>query len=366
MSLRLTPDADAEDLRQVVRDFLAKHGDTEAVFRGIDHGWDPEVWRRFATELGVVGLDVPEEHGGAGATFREVAIVAEELGRSLVRLPWFSTAVLGIGVLLHGDAPDLLAELASGEVTATLAHLEGFDGWDPDGVRTVAEPDGSDGWRLSGAKTLVLEGATADVLFVVATVDGEPAIFLVDEGAAGLVRRPLPTLDPTRPLAELLLDGVPATLLVGGARAIVPEVLDRARAALAAEQVGGGAAALDMTVGYAAQRLQFGRPIATFQAIKHRCADMAVQVEAARSAALWATAAAAEAPGELPLAAATAALVCGEAYTWVAGETVQVHGGIGFTWEHPAHLHVRRAATGAALFGTAAAHRHALLHDLGV
>lgn len=369
MSLRLTPDADAEDLRQVVRDFLARHGDTEAVFRGVEHGWDREVWRRFATELGVVGLDVPEEHGGAGATFREVAVVAEELGRSLVRLPWFSTAVLGVGVLRHADAPDLLAELASGEVTATLAYLEGFDGWDPDAVRTVAEPDGpdgSDGWRLSGAKTLVLEGDTANVLLVVATVAGEPAIFLVDEGAAGLVRRPLPTLDPTRPLAELLFDGAPATLVVGGARAIVPKVLDRARAALAAEQVGGAAAALDMAVSYAAQRLQFGRPIATFQAIKHRCADMAVRVEAARSAALWAAAAAADAPDELPVAAATAALVCGEAYTWVAGETVQVHGGIGFTWEHPAHLHVRRAATGAALFGTAAASRDTLLHQLGV
>lgn len=366
MSLRLTPDADAEDLRQVVRDFLARHGDTEAVFCGLEHGWDAEVWRRFATELGVVGLDVPEEHGGAGATFREVAVVAEELGRSLVRLPWLSTAVLGVGVLLHADAPDLLAELASGEVTATLAHLEGFDGWDPDGVHTVAEPDGADGWRLSGAKTLVLEGDTASVLLVVAAVDGEPAIFLVDEGAAGLVRRSLPTLDPTRPLAELLFDGTPATLVAGGARAIVPKVLDRARAALAAEQVGGSAAALDMAVSYAAQRLQFGRPIATFQAIKHRCADMAVQVEAARSAALWAAAASADAPDELPVAAATAALVCGEAYTWVAGETVQVHGGIGFTWEHPAHLHVRRAATGAALFGTAAASRHTLLDQLGV
>ncbi|QJY47118.1 acyl-CoA dehydrogenase family protein [Pseudonocardia broussonetiae] len=367
MSLRLTPDADAEDLREVVRDFLARHGDTETVFRGIGSGgWDREAWRRFAGELGVVGLDVPEERGGAGATFREVAIVAEELGRSLVRLPWFSTAVLGIGVLLHGDAPDLLAELASGEVTATLAHLEGFDGWDPDTVRTVAEPDGADGWRLSGTKTLVVEGDTADVLFVVASIEGAPAIFVVDDGAEGLVRRPLPSLDPTRPLAELLLDGTPAALLVGGARSVVPKVLDRARAALAAEQVGGAAAALDMTVRYAGQRVQFGRPIATFQAVKHRCADMAVQVEAARSAAAWAAAAAADDVGELPVAAATAALVCGHAYTWVAGETVQVHGGIGFTWEHPAHLHVRRAATGAALFGTAATNRDAVLDHLGV
>jgi alkylation response protein AidB-like acyl-CoA dehydrogenase len=368
----LSPSADAEDLREVVRDFLTRHGSAEAVFREIagERGWDPAVWRRLAGELGVAALDVPESRGGAGATFREVAVVAEELGRSLLRLPWFATAVLGVGVLLHGDGSrdDLLELLAAGELTATLAHLEGFDGWDPDGLQTVAEEDGAGGWRLSGTKTLVVEGATADVLFVVAAVEGEPAIFVVGGHADGLVRRTLQGLDPTRPLAELTLDRTPATRLgpPGDARGVVAQVLDRARAALAAEQAGGAAAAMEMAVAHAAQRVQFGRPIATFQAVKHRCADMAVQVEAARSAALWAAAAAADDPDELAAAAATAAIVCGDAYSWVAAETVQVHGGIGFTWEHPAHLHVRRAAVDATLFGTRAAHRDTLLAAVGL
>ncbi|WP_431875758.1 acyl-CoA dehydrogenase family protein [Amycolatopsis sacchari] len=375
MTPRLNPDADIDDLRTVVRGFLDRYGDTATVFREMagDRGWDPRAWRSLAVEIGAAGLDVPEEAGGAGASFREVAVVAEELGRSLVRLPWFSTAVLGAGVLLHTDGaqdthPGLLGRLASGEVTATLAHLEGFDGWDPGAVRTVAEPDTAGGWLLSGTKTLVVEGATADVLFVVAAAEGETAVFAVDAGAAGLVRRTLPGLDPNRPLAELVLDRAPATRLGhdGDARDAIARVLDRATAALACEQAGGAAAAMDLSVAYAAQRMQFGRPIATFQAVKHRCADMAVRVEAARSAARWAAAAAAEDPGELPIAAATAAMVCGDAYTWVAAETVQVHGGLGFTWEHPAHLHVRRAATDAALSGGRAAHRDTLLAHLGV
>ncbi|MGI5128019.1 acyl-CoA dehydrogenase family protein [Pseudonocardia sp. CA-107938] len=352
---RITPDADAEELRTVVRDFLAHH---TAPSPEPDQAWDPAVWARFAGELGVVGLDVPEERGGAGASFREVGVVAEELGRSLARLPWFSTAVLGVGVLLHVDGEDgLLAELVSGRTTATLAHQ--------DQAVTRAEPAAS-GWRLTGAKSLVVEGATADVLFVVAAVDGEPALFVVDGDADGLVRTPVRALDPGRQLADVVLDRCPARLLAGDARAVLDRVLNRARAALACEQTGGAAAALELSVAYAGQRVQFGRPIGTFQAVKHRCADMAVRVEAARSASLWAAATAAHDPAGLPTAVACAALVCEEAYRWVAAETVQVHGGIGFTWEHVAHLHVRRAATSAVLLGDRAAHRDALLAGLGV
>jgi alkylation response protein AidB-like acyl-CoA dehydrogenase len=364
MTVRLTPDADAEDLRTVVRDFLQRH---TAPSPEPDRPWDPAVWARFAGELGAAALDVPEEHGGAGATFREVGVVAEELGRSLARLPWFSTAVLGVGVLLHvgdpvgapGDDGDglcgeLLARLASGESTATLAYREDHAGWDPAALRTHAEPDGAGGWRLTGAKTLVVEGATADLLFVVAAVDGTLAVFVVDGDAEGLVRTAVRALDPGRRAGR------------GDVRPAIERVLARATAALACEQTGGAAAALELSVAHAGNRLQFGRPIGTFQVIKHRCADMAVQVEAARSASLWAAATAAAEPAELPIAAACAALVCGEAYTWVAAETVQVHGGIGFTWEHVAHLHVRRAATAAVLLGDRAAHRDALLDRLGV
>lgn len=371
--MRLTPDADTEELRETVRAFLGKHADLEAVFREPtdEQGWDPTTWSRFAGELGTVGLDVPEEFGGAGASFREVAVVAEELGRSLVRLPWFSTAVLGAGVLLYTDdgaaRADLLPGLASGEVTATLAYREDPEGWDPDRLATTATPDG-DGWRLTGAKTLVVEGTTADLLLVAARAPEGPGIYAVDAGASGLVRTPMRAMDPGRRLARIELAATPARAVTtpGGAAPILAKVLDRAVAALAAEQLGGAAAALESAVAYARDRVQFGRPIGSFQAIKHRCADMALHVEAARSASAWATAAVAEASGELPLAAVTAALRCGSAYRYVAAENIQVHGGIGFTWEHPAHLHFRRATTSAVLFGDHAEHQERLLTELGV
>ncbi|WP_433798504.1 acyl-CoA dehydrogenase family protein [Actinomycetospora sp. CA-084318] len=368
MSLRITPDADAEELRAVVREVLERHAEPS---RDAEPTWDPDLWRRFAGELGVAALDVPEELGGAGAGFREVAVVAEELGRRPVRLPWFSTAVLAVGALLElvgtdGLRRELLAALASGERTATFAWREDHDGWDPDRLTTRAEGDDHGGWRLHGAKLQVVEGATADVLLVVAAVEGEPAVFVVDGTAEGLVRSPLRALDPNRQLADVLLDGIPARRLgrPGDAREVIARVLERGRAALAAEQTGGAAAALELSTSYAADRVQFGRPIATFQAVKHRCADMAVRVEAARSASWWAAAALAEDSAEAPAAVATAALVCSEAYSWVAAETVQVHGGIGFTWEHVAHLHVRRAAADAVLLGVG--HGDALLAAAGV
>ncbi|GAY09584.1 acyl-CoA dehydrogenase family protein [Pseudonocardia sp. N23] len=368
--MRFTPDSDAEDLRATVRAFLDKHLPVDVVFAELrgDRGWDPAVWRRFAGELGVVALDVPEELGGAGAGIRELAVVAEELGRVPSRLPWFSTAVLGVGVLTAcDDAGDLLPGLLTGDTTATLAYLEDPAGWDPAAVATVAEP-GADSWRLTGTKTLVVEGATADLLLVVARAGDELGLFAVHSIAGGLTRTPLDALDLNRQLARIDMARVAARRIAVGRdlAALVAGVLDRAVVALAAEQLGGAAAALDASVAYAAERLQFGRPIGTFQAIKHRCADMALQVEAARSAVAWATACADEAPEDLPAAVAVAGMTCGAAYRWVAGENVQVHGGIGFTWEHPAHLHLRRAATDAVLFGDEAAHRERLLAATGV
>jgi alkylation response protein AidB-like acyl-CoA dehydrogenase len=367
LDLQLTPDADTEELRSVVRTFLQRHCAVEARELDGDRGWDPAVWARFAGELGAVALDVPEELGGAGASFREVAVVAEELGRTLHRLPWFSTAILGIGVLLHADGDgadgaraELLPALASGEMTATLAHAEEED-------RTRAEPHGA-GWRLTGEKTRVIEGETADLILVSARTASGLGLFAVPGGADGVTLIPQRTLDPNRPLAVVRLDNAPARAIgnPAGAGPVLERVRDRAVAALACEQTGGAAAALDMTVAYAKDRIQFGRPIGSFQAIKHRCADMAVAVEAARSASSWAAAVAADAPDDLPLAAATAALACGEAYSFVAAETIQVHGGVGFTWEHPAHLHFRRAATSATLHGDPAGHQERLLGSLAV
>ncbi|WP_460440504.1 acyl-CoA dehydrogenase family protein [Amycolatopsis stemonae] len=358
MSPRITPDAEAEELRAVVREFLAKHAEPA---RDPDQGWDPAIWRRFAAELGVAGLDVPEEHGGAGAGFREVAVVAEELGRSLARLPWFTTAVLGVGVLLHTSGArrhDFLPALLDGTVTATLAYREHS--------QTRAVPDARGEWFVSGEKVLVLEGATADLLFVTAETTEGPSLFAVEGARPEVSRRPVRAIDPNRQPASVAFDGAPAVLLgaTGEAAPVLERVLLRASAALAAEQTGGAAAAMELAVDHAANRLQFGRPIATFQAIKHRCADMAVQVEAARSASLWAAAEIAGDTAEAARATATAALVCGDAYRWVADENVQVHGGIGFTWEHSAHLHVRRALSSAVLFE--GSRRDALLDAIGV
>jgi len=333
--VRISHNADAEELRSVVREFLAR----------------PEHdWRRFALELGAAALDVPESLGGAGASFREVAVVAGELGRSLTPSPWFGTAVLAAGALLACEGPvrdELLARLATSATTATFAYRDG----------TTAVEDG----QLYGAQSLVVDGASAELLLV--TAGGR--LFAVEGDAPGLVRTPVTAMDPNRELASVAFDGVPATL-VGDATGMAGRVRTRAIAALACEQTGGAAAAMEMACEYARDRVQFGRPIATFQAVKHRCADMAVHVEAARSASLWAAAAVAEDSADAAQAAAAAALTCGAAYTWVAAENVQVHGGIGFTWEHSAHLHVRRAATSAVLFGQRRDHQEELLASVGV
>ena len=367
--LRLTPDADAEELRATVRDFVGRHPQPIPDGPG-GPGWPAPVWRRFAAELGAVGLDVPERLGGAGATFREVAVVAEELGRVVAHTPWFSTAVLGAGVLTDpacdpAAVAELLPALLTGDLTATLAHRSRD-------AALVATPAG-DGWRVSGTTTLVVEGATADVLLVPATTPAGPAVLAVRGTADGVHRTALDTLDLRRGLARVSFTDAHATPVVPGGAAgpVLSRVHDRAVVALAAEQLGGAAAALEAAVAYAGQRLQFGRPIGSFQAIKHRCADLAVQVEAARSAVAWAAAVAAEEPAaeqsaELPLAAALAGMTCGEVYREVAAESIQVHGGIGFTWEHPAHLHLRRATSSAVLFGDTDHHRERLLATLGV
>ncbi|MDI2030521.1 acyl-CoA dehydrogenase family protein [Saccharopolyspora sp. TS4A08] len=373
---RLTHDAEVEEFRCAVRGFLREHADTTAVFGAMreERAWDTAVWSRLVGELGVVGLDVPETCGGAGAGFRPVAVVAEELGRSLVRLPWFASAVLGVGVLLHAEGAEtedrrtqLLTALAGGERTATLAWAEAADRLDAPSIEASAEHDGGT-WRVTGRKILVVEGAMTDLLFVAARANDGLALFVVEGDAPGVGRTADRAMDPNRQLATVTFDGAPAHLVSdpGTGERVLARVRDRAVTALACEQTGGAAASLDLAVEHAKNRIQFGRPIGMLQAIKHRCADMAVELEAARSASLWATAAVAEGSPETGIAAATAALACSRAYEYVAAEAIQVHGGIGFTWEHPAHLHFRRAATSAVLFGDRRTHRESLLTGLRV
>jgi alkylation response protein AidB-like acyl-CoA dehydrogenase len=371
----LTAATSADDLgalRASVRGFLEEASPEAEVRRAIESadGFDPGVWERLAGQLGVTGLVVPEEFGGSGAGFVELGVVLEETGRSLLPAPFFSTAVLGVGaLLLSGDADAQQAHLpavAAGRRRVAVAVAEGGAPWA--GTLECRATAGPRGWLLEGTKDGVLDGAGADLVLVLAVADGGPALFAVDGDAAGLGRTPLRTLDLTRRQARIGFHATPATLVgqLGDGLRIAGDLLHRARAGLAAEQVGGAQRVLEMATGYASTRYQFGRPIGSFQAIKHRCADMLIDVERARAAADAALRAVDSAPGELPVAAAVASSFCSDAYFAAAASNIQVHGGIGFTWEHPAHLYYRRAKSSQLLLGSASAAREELLGYLSL
>jgi len=364
-----------EELRALARGFLADTSSTARVRALVDGGAarDDEVWRQMAEQVGLQGIAIPEEYGGAGAGPMELGVVAEELGRVLFVGPYFSSVVLAAQTL--AACPDEAARaawlpgIAAGELTATLAVGDTTGEIDPARVTATAAESGEGGWVLTGTKRFVVDGATAGLLLVAARAGDEVALFAVDAtggGVPGLAREPLPNLDLTRPLATVTLAGTPATRLAGDGAAVLARVGDLVAAALAAEQAGGAAAALEMAVEYAKIRVQFGRPIGSFQAIKHRCADLLCEVEAARTAAAAAAALLAAGDPEGPLAASAAAAWCATAYVHAAKENIQIHGGIGFTWEHPAHLYLRRAKTTELLFGTPAHHRARVAELAGI
>jgi alkylation response protein AidB-like acyl-CoA dehydrogenase len=359
-----------EELRQAVRRFLAKHSTESEVRRLMDseNGFDQAVWTQLA-EMGLTGLAIPEEHGGAGAGWVEVGIVLEEAGRALLCAPYLSTVVLATAALLAcGDteaANGYLPRIADGSLTATVAVTE--DQGSPDEPKLAAVLKAG-AWQLSGDRSFVIDGGTAGLLLVAARTARGIGLFAVDADAPGIARTPLPTLDLTRKQARLTFDRTPARLLGSGERgaAVLARVGDLAAVGLAAEHVGGAARALELSVNHAKTRYQFGRPIGSFQAIKHMCADMLVDVECARSAAYHAMWAADNDPDELPIAASLAKAHCSDAFFRVAAQTIQVHGGIGFTWEHPAHLYLKRAKTGQLLFGDSMHHRTLLARRLGI
>ncbi|MFC9502134.1 acyl-CoA dehydrogenase family protein [Streptomyces sp. NPDC057002] len=363
-----------DELRKVVRSFLAKYSDEAAVRRlaADPRGHDPFVWRRMAGELGLQGLVVPEEYGGSGFGYVDLGIVFEEAGRALLCGPYFATVALAAEALLRCDDEqarrDLLPGIASGATVATLALTEDGGRWDAPGIGLTARETAT-GWRLTGAKTYVPDGHLADLLLVAARTPSGISLLAVGADAPGLVRTPLPTLDQTRKQARLEFTDTPARLLgtEGTAWPALERTLATASVLLAAEQAGGAAAALDAAVEYAKIRVQYGRPIGSFQGIKHKCADMLVDIESARSAAyggLWALDADDET--EIAIAAALAQAFCSEAFTRVAGDNIQVHGGIGFTWEHPAHLYLKRAKSSEVLLGTPSHHRELLAARLGI
>ncbi|MFE2288325.1 acyl-CoA dehydrogenase family protein [Streptomyces sp. NPDC059443] len=337
------------ELRDAVRAVLARHPGHAA-------------WAPLTAQVGAAALAVPEEYGGLGCGTAEVGVVMAELGRALSPVPYLGSAVLTVRALLAAGDREACAQhlpgLAEGTVVGALAWAE-EGGWEAPALCARAVPAGS-GWLLTGAKRYVLAGPVepALVLAFARTGPGELGLFELTAPPASFTVRS--TMDRTRPLAELALDRTPARMLSPDGAGVLARVRDLACTALAAEQAGAAARALETTVRYAKDRVQFGRPIGSFQAVKHRLADMHSAVESARSLAF--AAAACDAAPELAAAAKSG---CSEAYAYVAGEMIQLHGGIGITWEHEAHEHFKRAHGSARLFGPPSAHRERLAARLG-
>ena len=368
-----------DELRRTVRQFLeAKSPETE-VRRLMEttEGYDPAVWKQMGQELGLQSLAIPEEFGGQGFTFIELGIVLEEMGRVLLCAPYFSSVVLAANAIMNVGTDDqkkeLLPGIASGDTIATLAFTEPSGKWDAAGITMEATEGESGRFTLSGEKMFVLDGFTADLIVVVARTPGSTgtdgiSFYTVRGDADGLTRTALSTMDMTRKQAKLEFNNVDAKPLgsTTDGYAAFSKTMDQAAVALANEMMGGAQKVLDMSVEYAKVRVQFGRPIGSFQAIKHKCADMLLEVESGKSAAYYASWAAAEDNDELPVVAALSKAYCSEAYFHAAAENIQIHGGIGFTWEHPAHLYFKRAKSSEIYLGDPTYHRELLAQRIGI
>ncbi|WP_182379258.1 acyl-CoA dehydrogenase family protein [Nocardioides sp. WS12] len=371
MELVLTDDQ--EELRSITRSFLEKALPEERVRELADtvEGYDPAIWTRMAQELGLHGLAIPEEFGGAGFGLAELGVVLEELGGSLYGGPFLSTVVLAARALVHsgdvGAQTEYLPRIAAGELIATLAVTEKTGQWAEDAVDATARHE-SDGFRIDGTKQFVLDGASAEVLLVAARTDAGLSLFLVDAKAPGLTVVSVPTLDQTRKQAQVVLSDVPAVLLgvEGEGWSVVRRTLEDAGAALSAERLGAAERIFEITVAYAKVREQYGRPIGSFQAIKHMCAEMMLEIESMRSVVHYALRTADEQPQALGEATSVAEAFTAEHLCHVAGECIQILGGIGVTWEHPAHLYFKRAQTSRAFFAEPSEHRENLLNQRAI
>jgi alkylation response protein AidB-like acyl-CoA dehydrogenase len=368
-------------IRETARGFFGEHGVSEKVRAAIasEAGYDEGVWRMLAGELGWAGIALPEEYGGSGLSTVELAVLQYEQGRCVYPSPFFSTVCLAApmitAVASAAQKQELLQRIAAGtlRVAVGVTGLDGVAGFD--GVSaTLQRAAGM--WRLSGSCGFVVHGTNADLLLIVARAQGSRgadglSVVALHPDRTGVARSKLVTMDLTRPMATIRLERVAVASedILGVPEAAGPgvaEALQRARIALAAEATGGAESILETTVAYTKQRVQFGRRIGSFQAVKHRLADMMVLVEAAKSAAWYAACVADEMPGELVEASAIAKAACGEAFVNCAGNAIQLHGGIGFTWEHDAHLYFKRARSTQTLLGTPAWQREVLATAIGL
>jgi alkylation response protein AidB-like acyl-CoA dehydrogenase len=373
--------AEQEELRATARDFLLERAGPEQVRRAMESelGYDPELWKQIASDLGWPAVTVPEAYGGLGLGYVELVALLEEMGGALLCAPFFSSVCLGANALLVCGSDDQKREhlpgIAGGETLATLACPGSSGRWDASGVDATARRDGGD-FVLDGLARFVLDGHVADLLIVAARSEAAGGgagvdLFAVPALERGISRRATPTMDQTRRLADVEFEGVrvPVSQKLGGENGAVCDlrkVLDLAAVALAAEQVGGAQRCLDMAVSYAKERVQFGRPIGSFQAIKHKCADMMVAVESARSASYYAACSAAEDREELPSVASLAKAYCSDAYFRCAADCLQIHGGVGFTWEYDVHLYLKRARSSETFLGGPSYHRERVAREIGL
>ena len=373
------------DEQEMIRDtaaaFLAEVSDSEAIRRAMDteQGYDSDLWSRICGEMYWQAIHIPEAYGGMGLGYVEVVAMMEQMGRYLLCAPFFSTVCLAANALLvagnEEQKTQWLGQLCAGELTATLAFNGGSSAWDAGSVSATWRREG-DSYVLDGDYRYVIDGHSADLLIVAAREEGTSgeqgiSLFLLPADTAGVSRQWLPSMDQARKQAAVQLDGVvmPGGALMGEAGqawTALAQVIDLASIALAAEQVGGCQQLLDMTVEYTGERVQFGRTIASFQAVKHKAADMMLKTEVARSAVYYGACVAQEAleggplAGELAEAASVAKSYCSDAYFSIAGDSIQLFGGVGFTWEYDVHLYFKRAKSSEHLLGNGALHRERL------
>jgi len=361
-------DEDQAEFKAAVAKFLQTHVPLRAVrvMTESARGYDPELWARMANELGLLGVGSPESVGGTGDSLLDLVVVMEELGHALDPSPFLPSIVLVSRALVEaGGHDDWLRELISGTLVASLAVLEADGDWFSTTQATASRRDG-DGWRVSGNKRFVLHGATVDDLLVLASGATGPSLLRVRAAALGVSVAPLNSLDPTRPMADVTFVDAHAALVgePGQGRELLDRVLRRAFVAMASEQLGAAAHALELATDYARIRVQFGRAIGSFQAIKHMLVDVMMDLESARSAVLYAAWAIDSADPEADQLGHLCQAVASEALVAAAKACIQVHGAIGFTWEHDAHLFLKRATGSVQLLGTPAQHRERIAAGL--
>ena len=357
--MTLAQSAERAELQAVVREFVADQAPIGQVRPVLEEpvDFDAQLWRRMSSELGLAALSLPAESGGAGYGLRELSVVLSELGRGLVPNPLLGSIVLCAGLLLRSNDKDAQAEflprLASGALIGSAAISEATDyqtSWIPSRLATVATNTGR-APSLTGRKSLVLNARSADIFVVLADNGGRPGLFVVDKDAAGVNVIPLVTPDTTRPMADVSFDSTPARHITSDAEAALTAVTAAARLALASEQLGAMGACVATTAEYAKIRFAFGNPIGAYQGVKHRLAEHEMNRQIGLALLLDAARCVKEEPLKFPIAAAAAGAFIGEKYTQAAYDMVQLHGGIGYTWEHEAHLYYKNALFGGQLFG---------------